>query len=100
MTMPFPEFDAQLAKLLRDHIPGISAELTDFAVAYWDGHRVVYCFLRDDGNGKLDEEFDPTRYVWAEWHDEFIAWLADPRYSAPPELIGWMNDAPPFDAGA
>jgi hypothetical protein len=65
-----------------------------------DGHRVVYCFLRDDGNGKLDEEFDPTHYVWAEWHDEFVAWLADPRFSARAELIGWMNDAPPFDAGA
>ena len=35
MTMSFPEFDAELAILLRDHIPGISAELTDFAVAYW-----------------------------------------------------------------
>jgi len=53
--MSFPEFDAELA---------------DFAAAYWDGHRVVYCFLRDDGIGKFDEEFDPTHYVWAEWHDE------------------------------
>ena len=34
MTMSFPEFDAELAILLRDHIPGISAELTDPAVAY------------------------------------------------------------------
>jgi hypothetical protein len=100
MTMSFPEFDARLAVLLRDHIPGISAELTDFAAAYWDGDRVVYCFLRDDGNGKLDEEFDPNRYVWAEWHDEFVAWLADPRYSARAELLGCMNDAPPFEAGA
>jgi hypothetical protein len=100
MTMHFPEFDAELGMLLRDQIPGISAEITDFAVAYWDGDRVVYCFLRDDGNGKLDEEFDPNRYVWAEWHDEFVAWLADPRYSARAELLGCMNDAPPFEAGA
>jgi hypothetical protein len=100
MTMPFPEFDARLAVLLRGRNPGISAELTDFSVAYWDGQRVVYCFLSDDGDGKLDEEFDPNRYVWAEWHDEFIAWLAGPRYSARAELLGCAKDATRFDAGA
>src|ERR1700680_4648252 len=82
MTMSFPEFDAELAILLRDHIPGISAELTDFAVAYWDGHRVVYCLLRDGRNGKLAEYLEATHYVGGEGPDEFLRGLADPRFSA------------------
>jgi hypothetical protein len=43
------------------------AELTDFAVAYWSGREVVYAFLRDDDNAKIEEEFDLTAYAWDEW---------------------------------
>jgi len=52
--------DAQLASLLRDQPPGTTANLTNFAVAYWDGQRVVYVFLDEHDDAKLDEEFDRT----------------------------------------
>jgi hypothetical protein len=52
MIMPFPQFDAELGMLLRDQIPGISAEITDFAVAYWDetGLSIASCAMTASGS--------------------------------------------------
>jgi len=92
-------FESRLGMLLRDLPPGAAAELSDFAAAYWNGHELVYCFLRDDGSGQIDEEFDVADYDWSEWESEFSAWCKNPVFSARPEVLDWLKDAPPFDAG-
>jgi hypothetical protein len=84
-------FAAQLAMLLRDLPRGMVAELTDFAVAYWDGREVVYAFLRDDDNAKIEEEFDLTTYAWDEWHAQLIEWLEAPRFRPHNEVLDWTN---------
>jgi hypothetical protein len=72
--------------------------LSNFAVVYWNGHQVVYCFLREDG-GEIDEEFDLDGYVWEVWQEQFSAWAADPVFSVRPEVREWLKDAPPHEAG-
>lgn len=85
-------FQSQLGMLLRDLPPGSAAELSDFATAYWNGHEVVYCFLREDGSGQIDEEFDVADYVWREWAPEFSAWCEKPVLSARLEVLDWLKD--------
>ncbi|MFK4448372.1 hypothetical protein ABH944_008430 [Caballeronia udeis] len=61
MTEPaFEAFSTRLGMLLRDLPCGMVADLGDFALAYWNGHEVVYAFLRDDGTDQINEEFDPA----------------------------------------
>jgi len=85
------EFEAHVAMLLRDQPRGTTADLTDFAVAYWDGERVRYVFLHEDGQGALDEEFDLTDYLLDQWEAGFAAWFAEPHYSVRPELLKWLK---------
>lgn len=75
------------------------AELTDFAVAYWNGHEVVGLFLREDDPETLDEDFELDENVWENWREELTAWLVAPCFRRREELIGWLADSPPFDAG-
>ncbi len=42
--------------LLRDLPRGVTVDLTDVAVAYWNGWQVVGAYLRD--NERLNEDFD------------------------------------------
>ena len=89
--MTHEEFEAHVAMLLRDQPRGTTADLTDFAVAYWDGERVRYVFLHEDGQGALDEEFDLTDYLLDQWEEDFAAWFAEPHYSVRPELLKWLK---------
>jgi hypothetical protein len=96
MQMTHESVDAELAKLLRDKPRGTTAGLTDFAVAYWNGERVVYTFLHEDGHGAPDDEFDLTDYALELWHDEFAAWFAAPHFTeARPEVLEWIKAALP-----
>jgi hypothetical protein len=83
--------DARLTDLLIHRPPGATADLTDFAVAYWDGARVRYVFLHEDGDDTPDEEFELTDYEIEQWHDEIATWFAAPRFTeARPEVLGWL----------
>jgi len=83
--------DARLADLLSGRPPGTTADLTDFAAAYWDGARVRYVFLHEDGGGALDEEFELTDYEIEQWRAELSAWLAAPRFTeARTEVLRWL----------
>ena len=84
--------------LLRDQPRGMTADLSDFAVAFWNGHQVVYGFLRDDGSGLLDEEFDLADYVWEEWALTLTAWCSMPTFTARAEVLDWLKDTPPHDS--
>jgi hypothetical protein len=89
--MTHEEFGAHVAMLLRDQPRGTTADLTDFAVAYWDGERVRYVFLHEDGQDALDEEFDLTDYLLDQWEADFAVWFAEPQYSLRPELLHWLK---------
>lgn len=52
----FTSFKAHVAMLLRDLPRGVTVDLTDVAVAYWNGWQVVGAYLRD--NERLNEDFD------------------------------------------
>lgn len=97
--MTFEGFKNHLAMLLRDAPPCTSADITDFAVAYWDGRQLVSIFLRDDGSGRLDEEFDLTEHEFEQWRDELEAWAKAPIFSVRPDLNNWIGESPPFEAG-
>jgi hypothetical protein len=91
-------FVAQLGMFLRDLPTGTTAELTDFAVAYWDGRHVVGVYLREDGDHLLDEDFELDENAWENWNDELTAWLSAPRFSERVELKEWLKEAPPFES--
>jgi len=93
------DFQAQLAMLLHDMPRSTSADITDFAVAYWDGRQVVYALLRDDGSGLIDEEFDLAEQEFEQWKDELEAWAAAPKFSVRPEIAEWLKESPPSEAG-
>ncbi|CAD6556761.1 hypothetical protein LMG28727_06189 [Paraburkholderia kirstenboschensis] len=98
--MTHQDFVRQLAMMLRDMPRGVTAELSDCMVAYWNGHSVVFAFLCERGTGAVEEEFDIDDYVWEDWRPTFENWLARPVFSASPEVELWLRDAPPHEAGA
>lgn len=69
---------------------GMTAELTDCIVAYWNGSDVAYAFLCENGTDRVDEEFD-LDYPWQEWAPEFSAWLNKPRFGSRPEVPHWAE---------
>ena len=95
--MTFRKFDVNLGMMLRDVPRGTTADLTDLVIAYWGGKGVIYAYLRDDGRGLVEEEFDPEDLLWEEWRDPFRMWLAAPRFSYRQEVAGWLSEAPPLD---
>jgi hypothetical protein len=99
MQLTRARFKTQLRMLLRDLPRATSADLADFAIAYWDGEQVVFAFLSEEHPGEIDEEFDLDDYVWEDWRNQFAAWVAKPVFSVRPEVKQWLNEAPPRDAG-
>ncbi|MDP9648710.1 hypothetical protein [Paraburkholderia caledonica] len=97
--MTHDELHQRLTEQLQQMPLGTSADLTDFAIAYWDGHKVVYVFLRDEGCGRVEEEFDFTEQEFEQWADALAAWEKEPKFSVRPEILEWLKDAPPFEAG-
>jgi len=81
MELNHESVDARLADLLNNRPSGTTADLTDFAVAFWDGARVRYVFLDEDKTEDLDDEFELNDYELDQWHDEISAWFADPRFT-------------------
>ncbi|MFM0325326.1 hypothetical protein [Caballeronia glebae] len=80
----FKSFKAHVAMMLRDLPHGVTADLTDVAVAYWNGTQVVGAYLRD--NGRIDEDFDFDENAWGVWREEFLTWFDAPRFSERADL--------------
>jgi hypothetical protein len=80
----FESFKAHVAMMLRDLPRGVTADLTDVAVAYWNGRQVVGAYLRD--NGRIDEDFDFDENAWGSWRDEFLLWLDAPHFTERADL--------------
>ncbi|MEX3937401.1 hypothetical protein AB4Y32_37685 [Paraburkholderia phymatum] len=77
-----PAFRIQLGMLLRDQPPGVTAELDDLCVAWWNGNDIVFAHLRDDDTRRVEEEFDLDDCEWRERREAFEAWLKDPKYGS------------------
>ncbi|WP_244832344.1 hypothetical protein [Caballeronia sp. TF1N1] len=92
------DFVANLAMLLRDQPRFTTADLSDFAVAYWDQGQVKFVFLDDEGRC-LDEGFSLNDFMWEEWAEQFSSWLKHPVFSRREELERWKLDAPPVESG-
>ncbi|WGS55001.1 hypothetical protein LFL96_36595 (plasmid) [Paraburkholderia sp. D15] len=93
------QFGTQLAAMLRDLPAGTTADLTDYAVAFWNGSEVVYAFLFDDGSGRVGETFVLGDYEWKRWQDDFASWIAEPAFSVRPELSRRTWSAPVGNGG-
>lgn len=93
------QFKSQLAMLLQDIPSGTSADLTDFAIAFWNGCDVTYAFV-DVEDGKIEDEFDLDDYAWQQWQPAFSTWTEEPKFSVRREINLWLRDAPPHEAGA
>src|SRR5258708_7795644 len=94
-AMTLDDFKSQLTAALRDAPLPMTADITDFAVAFWNGRQVVYAYLRDDNNGLLDDEFDLTDNEWQQWHEDLAAWLRKPVFTVRPDVERWLKKSPP-----
>lgn len=94
--MKYEDFDARLGMFLQDVAMGTTADLTDRAIAYWDGQRVVYACLRD-GSDDIKNEFNPGDH-WNQWREQFTRWIEAPVFSVRPEVHEWTKEAPPYGA--
>ncbi|GJH39308.1 hypothetical protein CBA19CS91_41145 [Paraburkholderia hospita] len=84
--MQFEDFETQLHVLLRSAGPETVAELTDAAIAYWNGQRLVYATVDADGTGTLTGACALDAGTWPEWKDWLADWLADPVLSVRHDL--------------
>jgi len=87
-----------IGMLLRDQPEGTTADLLDYTVAYFDGHRVLGLYLSADVPGQFDEDFELTDEFLDQIPEAVEEWLEHPRYTFRPELVEWLKDSPPFDA--
>lgn len=87
------EFDNRLSMILQDAAFGTTADLTDRAVAYWNGERLVYATVQDD-DGRIDKEFSLAEH-WNEWREWLEEWIIEPSFSVRPELQDDIGPVPP-----
>jgi hypothetical protein len=85
-SLTLDQFKTQLASMLRDIPYGTSADLTGYAIAFWNGSKVIYAFVSSDDSGIIEDEFELSDYEWDHWHDEFVTWINEPIFSVRPEL--------------
>jgi hypothetical protein len=102
MEMDYASIQPELTTLLRNRPLGTTADINKQTVAYWDGYEVRGIHLRHDKSGRLDEnfDFDFDERTFNQLHADLVAWMAAPRYTVRPELVDWLKDVPPFNAGA
>lgn len=79
------EFESKLAMILQDVAFGTTADLTERAVAYWNGQHIVYAMLREDDSGLIDKEFDLAAQ-WPTWRGWLEAWMSEPTFSVRPDV--------------
>jgi hypothetical protein len=94
IIMTREQFETRLAMILRDIAFGTTADLTDRAVAYWNGQRVVYAHLRDDDSDQIADEFSLEAH-WSEMREWLNEWMVEPIFTVRPELQDEILPAPP-----
>ncbi|MFL9876728.1 hypothetical protein [Paraburkholderia megapolitana] len=82
-----------LEMLLRDMPLCTAAEISTSAIAFWDGQRLAWVRLSNDGSGQINEIFNLDLDAWDELCGCVDDWLASPRYSERPELRRWLQNA-------
>ncbi|MBN3760545.1 hypothetical protein [Burkholderia sp. Ac-20365] len=84
--MRIEDFEQQLTAILQSAGPGTVAELTDTAIAYWNGIHLVYAEIDIDGTGALTGAFEMNAQRWTQWKDWLSDWLTDPVISVRHDL--------------
>ena len=84
--MQFEDFEAQLRMLRQIAGPETVAELTDTAIAYWNGQRLVYATVDAEGTDTLIGPWALDAHTWPEWKDWLAYWLTDPVLSVRHDL--------------
>jgi len=100
MEMDYASIQPELATLLRNRPLGTTADINEQTVAYWDGYEVRGIHLRHDESGRLEGDFDFDERTFNQLYADLVEWMAAPRYTVRAELVDWLKDAPPFNAGA
>ena len=99
MAMTREEFEQKVGSILRDHGSGVTADLTDELLAYWNGHGVAYVQVCEPPPDTSYEEFVMDDAQWRNWRSWLEAWIEAPMFSVRPEVHNWLSEAPPADAG-
>ncbi|WP_233446736.1 MULTISPECIES: hypothetical protein [Paraburkholderia] len=98
MALTRNEFEEKIGKVLHDHGAGVTADLTDNLVAYWNGHAVSYILVSETPCGLRYEEFVMDDDQWTTWRSWLEAWTDAPTFSVRPEVRNWLSEEPPADA--
>jgi hypothetical protein len=91
------DFEEKVGEVLRVHGAGITADLSDELVAYWNGHHIAYVLIHEDANASNYEEFVIDDRQWNLWRPWLEAWLDAPTFSVRPEVRHWLSEEPPVD---
>ncbi|HEY1213719.1 MAG TPA: hypothetical protein VGE93_08815, partial [Bryobacteraceae bacterium] len=96
--------DAELEKacsnigmLLRDFPPGMTADIAEYCVLYWDGDELAGAHLSADQPGTVEKPFDIDEGL-PEIDDCVDDWLKSPTFTFRPSLLEWLTDAPPRES--
>jgi hypothetical protein len=76
MAMTREEFEQKIGTVLRAHGAGVTADLTDELLAYWNGHAVAYVLICAEPPDTCFEEFAMDDVQWANWRSWLEAWIA------------------------
>lgn len=59
--------------------------------------RVVYVGQSTNCHGRIGTHF--AEHEFEQWADALADWEREPKFSVRPEILEWLKDAPPFEAG-
>ncbi|MFP3642979.1 hypothetical protein [Paraburkholderia sp. SIMBA_054] len=99
MAMTREEFEQKIGTVLRAHGAGVTADLTDELLAYWNGHAVAYVLICAEPPDACYEEFSMDDAQWANWRSWLEAWIEAPTFSVRPEVHNWLSEEPPAEPG-
>ncbi len=87
--MDLESVKAKFASLLRDKPLGTTADITKHTVVCWNGEKLLGIHLCADHPG-YDDVFEIDHDFCGDVHEHLEEWLADPRFSHRPDLLGWL----------
>ena len=82
----FETFSCRLVALLRAQPVGTTADLTDAAVAFWDGGQLVCALRPEEELGTFDDVFE-LKLGWYNWKATLLAWLSAPTFTKRAVLV-------------
>ncbi|MGT2477612.1 hypothetical protein [Paraburkholderia terrae] len=88
MAITRGSFERELSDLLRRQPTGVTADLSDCMIAYWNGCSITYAYL--GGSSETEEIIDDD--AWNQWRPALEEWLANPAFSMRVEAHEWPTE--------